>query len=178
MTFTTPFFWAFLGMFAMVAGNAIQGSPAVGRNPYFGFVVVASVTFSRVVLALPFVVQPRFGGGPLLHLVGGGIVAIALAIMLPLLRIKPLTRPDAAEHLFSSGVFSVVRHPGYLANTLWGFGWAVAFGSTIGVLLTPIWAAAFWLHALIEEEVLKREHPSYPQYMRRVRARLIPGIPA
>jgi protein-S-isoprenylcysteine O-methyltransferase Ste14 len=177
MTVTNPFFWAFLGMFAFVAGNAIQGSPVVGKNPYFGFVVVVTATFSRVVLVLPFVVQPRFGSGPVLWLVGSAVIAVALAIMSPLLRIKPLTRPDAGETLASSGVFGVVRHPGYLANTLWGLGWAVVFGSSIGVVLTPIWAAGFWLHALIEEESLQREHVAYRQYMQRVRSRLIPGLP-
>ena len=151
MVVTDPFFWAFLAAFAAVAGNAIQGSPVVGKNPYFGFIVVVTATFSRVVLVLPFVVQPRFGGGPVLWAIGGAIIALSLAIMTPLLAIKPLTRPDAAETLHTRGVFNLVRHPGYLANTLWGLGWAVMFGSTIGVLLTPVWAAVFWLHALIEE---------------------------
>ena len=59
-----------------------------------------------------------------------------------------------------------------------GLGAAVAFGSTVGVLLTPIWAAAFWLHALIEEEALKSKYgASYEAYMARVRSRLIPGLP-
>jgi protein-S-isoprenylcysteine O-methyltransferase Ste14 len=177
MLFADPFFWAFVAAFAMVAGNAIQGSPVVGKNTAFGFVVVGTATFSRVVLALPFVVQPRFGDGPVLRIVGGTIVAVSLAVMAPLIRIKPLTRPDARETITTGGVFAIVRHPGYLANTLWGLGWAVIFGSTIGVLLTPVWAAGFWLHALIEEEALQRQHPSYTQYMARVRARLIPGIP-
>ncbi len=43
MVVTDPFFWAFLGAFAMGAGNAIQGSPVVGKNPYFGFIVVVTV---------------------------------------------------------------------------------------------------------------------------------------
>lgn len=178
MTSTNPFFWAFLAAFAAVGGNAIQGSPVVGRNTLFGFAVVVTATFSRVVMVLPFVVQPRFGSGPALGAAGGSIVVLALAIMMPLLRVKVLTRPVASEMLQATGVFGIVRHPGYLANTLWGLGWAVAFGSTIGVLLTPAWIAIFWLHALIEEEALQREHPdAYRDYMARVRARLIPGLP-
>jgi protein-S-isoprenylcysteine O-methyltransferase Ste14 len=177
MILNDPFFWAFLAAFAAVGGNAIQGSPVVGKNPYFGFVVVVVATFSRVVLVLPFVAQPRFGAGPALWAIGGAIVVLSLGIMIPLVAIKPLTRPDAAELLQTGGVFGLVRHPGYLANTLWGLGWAVVFGSTIGVLLTPIWVAVFWLHALIEEESLQREHgPSYREYMTRVPSRLIPGI--
>jgi protein-S-isoprenylcysteine O-methyltransferase Ste14 len=178
MIATNPFFWAFLATFALVAGNAIQGSPVVGKNPYFGLVVVITATFSRVVLVLPFVLQPRFRDGLALWLMGGAIIALSLAIMTPILAIKPLTRPDAAEALHTRGVFGLVRHPGYLANTLWGLGWAVMFGSTIGVLLTPVWAAVFWLHSLIEEEALQREYgASYREYMGRVRSRLIPGIP-
>src|SRR5262245_55327527 len=178
MIVTDPFFWAFVAMFAAVAGNAIQGSPVVGTNPYFGFVVVITATFSRVVLVLPFVVQPRFGAAPVLWVMGGAIVVLSLVIMTPLLAIKPLTRPDAAELLHTHGVLSLVRHPGYFANTLWGLGWALVFGSTIGVLRTPVWAAVFWLHALIEEEGLLREYgPLYREYMVCVRSRLIPGIP-
>ena len=178
MFLTNPFFWAFLAAFAAVGGNAIQGSPVVGRNAAFGLLVVAAVTFGRVALVLPFVVQPRFGGGALRWAIGASIIVLSLVIMAPLLAIKPLTRPDAAEELHTHGVFGLVRHPGYLANTLWGLGWAVLFGSTIGVLLTPAWVAVFWLHALIEEEALQREYgASYREYMERVRSRLIPGIP-
>jgi protein-S-isoprenylcysteine O-methyltransferase Ste14 len=109
---------------------------------------------------------------------GGAIVVLAIAIMTPLLRIKPLTRPDAAEVLHTGGVFRLVRHPGYFANTLWGLGWAVAFGSTIGVALTPAWAVVFWFHALIEEEALQREYgASYREYMAQVPCRLIPRVP-
>jgi protein-S-isoprenylcysteine O-methyltransferase Ste14 len=178
MVLTDPFFWAFLATFAIVGGDAIQGSPVVGRSTWFGLVVVLTATFGRVVLALPFVVQPRFGTGPALWIVGAGIVALSLAIMAPLLRIRPLTRPDATEELRTSGVYELVRHPGYLANTLWGLGWAIVFGSTIGVLLTPVWAVVFWLHALIEEESLQRAYgDAYRAYMMRVRCRLIPGVP-
>jgi len=37
---------------------------------------------------------------------------------------------------------------------LFGLGLAVIFDSTIGVLLTRVWALALLLHALTEEEVL------------------------
>ena len=178
MVLNNPFFWAFAGMFALVAGDAIQGSPVIGKNTSFGLAVVLTATFSRVVLVLPFVTQPRFGEGPVLWVAGGALIAGSLAIMAPLMRLKVLTRPDATEAIHTRGVFGIVRHPGYLANTLWGLGWAVLFGSTIGVILTPAWASAFWLHALIEEETLQQQHgTAYKQYMTRVRSRLVPGVP-
>ena len=179
MLISDPFFWAFVSAIAIVAGNAIQGSPVVGRNAAFGFLVVVTATLGRVVLVLPGVSQPRFAeGGLFLYLVGGLILALSLALVLPLHRIKPLTRPDPSEPLATGGVFRLVRHPGYLANVLLGLGCAVLFASTIGLALTPVWLAAFWLHALIEEEALKAKYGAlYEAYMGRVRARLVPGVP-
>lgn len=178
MVLSEPFFWAFVAAVAMVGGNAIQGSPVVGRSTAFGFVVVATATLGRVVLTLPFVTQPRFAeSGVVLWVPGGVILVVALILMLPLLRIKPLTRPDESETLSTQGVFGVVRHPGYLANVLLGLAFSILFGSTIGVLLTPVWTLAFWLHALIEEEALKEKYGApYLEYMARVRSRIIPGL--
>jgi protein-S-isoprenylcysteine O-methyltransferase Ste14 len=178
MVLTDPFFWAFVSMFAVVGGNAIQGSPVVGRSPLFGLVVVTTATLGRVVLVLPFVAQPRFGSAEALWLPGLAIIGLSILTMLPLVRVKIFTRPNDSETLHTSGVFGLVRHPGYLANIIWGLGWAILFGSTIGVLLTPVWAAVFWLHALIEEDALLREYgEEYHAYMARVRSRLFPGVP-
>jgi len=64
-----------------------------------------------------------------------------------------------------------------LMAPLWGLGWAVACGSVIGVALTPVWIAAFQLHALIEEEALLAAHgPACRDYMARVPARLVAGL--
>jgi len=179
MTFLVdPFFWAFVSAIGIVAGNAIQGSPVVGRNQTFGFIVIVTATLGRVVLVVPAVVQPRFAeGGAFLYAAGGLILVVAGLLVVPVLRIKPLTRPDASEPLTTRGVFGFVRHPGYSANVLLGLGCAVVFGSTIGVLLTPVWFGAFWLHALIEEEALVAKYGArYEDYMARVPARLIPGV--
>ena len=171
-----PFFWAFVAMFGAVGGNAIQGSPVVGRRTWFGAVVISMVTFGRVFLVLPFVEQPRFAF-PGSMAAGVLVIAASLGLMAPLLLISFATRPDAQEPLSTRGVFGLVRHPGYLANTLWGLGWAVAFGSVIGVALTPVWLAVFYLHALIEEEALLAAYGAvYREYMSRVPARVVPGL--
>ena len=171
-----PYFWAFVAMLGLVGGNAIQGSPVVGQRTWFGVVIISMVTLGRVVMVLPFVEQPRFS---LPFSFGTGVLLIvaSLLLMAPLLRIRPATRPSTAEPLSTRGVFGWVRHPGYLANVIWGLGWATLFGSVIGVALTPVWFIAFYLHALIEEEALLREYGTlYRDYMAQVRARLIPGL--
>ncbi len=174
-----PFFWAFVSAIAATGGNAIQGSPVVGRSAAFGFCVVVTATLGRLILVLPDVVQPRFAPlGPVWFALGGSIVALAIGLLIPLRRIRPLTRPDSTERLLTGGLYGVIRHPGYLANVLLGLGAAVAFCSTIGIVLTPIWFAVFWLHALIEEEVLVAKYgAAYVGYMERVPSRLIPGLP-
>ncbi|MBW2416394.1 MAG: isoprenylcysteine carboxylmethyltransferase family protein [Deltaproteobacteria bacterium] len=172
-----PYFWAFVAMLGLVGGNAIQGSPVVGRRTWFGVVVISMVTFGRVALVLPFVQQIRFSF-PLSDTLGVLIIGASLLLMAPLLRIRPATRPDTVEPLSTRGVFGLVRHPGYLANIIWGIGWAILYGSAIGLALTPVWIIAFYLHALIEEEALLKEYgSSYREYMGRVRARLVPGLP-
>ena len=85
MVLTNPFFWAFLGMFGAVAGNAIQGSPVVGTNPVFGFCrgrhgyVQPCDPGSAVRRAAE--VRRRHRSAAL----GGAIIALALALMAPLL---------------------------------------------------------------------------------------------
>jgi hypothetical protein len=90
-------------MLGLVGGNAIQGSPVVGRRTWFGVLVIATVTLGGVVMVLPFVEQPRF---TLPYSVAGGALCIALSLLLmaPLLRIRPATRPDTAEPLSTRGV--------------------------------------------------------------------------
>lgn len=172
-----PYFWAFVAMLGLVGGNAIQGSPVVGQRTWFGVLVIATVTLGRVALVLPFVRQPRFLL-PFSSASGALLIMGSLLLMAPILQVRPATRPNMAEPLSTRGVFGLVRHPGYLANIIWGLGWAILFGSVVGVALTPLWLIAFYLHALIEEEALLKEYGTdYVDYMARVRARLIPGVP-
>jgi protein-S-isoprenylcysteine O-methyltransferase Ste14 len=81
------------------------------------------------------------------------------------------------EHtLVTSGVYGVIRHPSYLGLLVSSLGWALAFRSGVGVLLTvlliPLLIAR--IHA---EETLLRTHfgDEYEAYCRRT-SRLIPGL--
>ena len=93
------------------------GLARLGRSALFGFVVVAAVQLrpGRARPSLRRSTALRDGSGPLGD--RARPPSLSLAIMAPLLAIKPLTRPDAAEALHTHGVFGLVRHPGYLANT-------------------------------------------------------------
>jgi len=52
------------------------------------------------------------------------------------------------------------------------------FRSSIGVALVPLWWAGLLVHIMIEEESLERElGRPYLEYKRRVRGRMLPGLP-
>jgi protein-S-isoprenylcysteine O-methyltransferase Ste14 len=80
------------------------------------------------------------------------------------------------QQLIDTGLYSVVRHPMYLATLL--------IYLTIPLILGSFWSLLFfgWYPFLIakriidEESLLDLELPGYSEYKKRVRYRLIPGI--
>jgi len=171
-----PFFWVALGMFAMVGADSLVGSRVVARFGALGAVSAGVVSFSRVFLVLPFVDQPRWLA-PGAVWVGIALILVGVALAVPIRKIRWNTGPNADEPLSTTGAFRFVRHPGYAGNVLWGLGWAVCFGSVIGIILTPFWIAAFYFHLLIEEESLIRQYGDrYLAYQKAVPARVIPGL--
>ena len=179
MTFlTNPFFWAFISMFAVLASSQIVGNKKLGRHPIFGFIVVATFALGRVILVLPSLPQPRFEIGGWHWLIGGFIFALGMIFSLPALTIRPFTVPDEKIKLKTTGFYSIVRNPLYLAEVLWCLGWSIMFRSAIGVLLVPFWWASLLFITMIEEENLERKlGQPYLEYKQRVKSRIIPGLP-
>lgn len=83
---------------------------------------------------------------------------------------------DRGHTVCDSGPYHIVRHPGYAGNLLALPGVVLALSS----LWTVIPAAAALVIAVIrtalEDQTLQEELPGYPEYARRVRYRLLPGI--
>jgi protein-S-isoprenylcysteine O-methyltransferase Ste14 len=176
--FRDPFFWAVISMFGLVGAGAAVGGKKVGKYPLLGFTVVAIFDLGRVILVLPSLIQPRFEIGGWHWAIGGTIFAIGLLLCLPAFRIKPFTGPDENVELKTTGFYRIVRHPIYLGEILWCLGWAIMFRSIIGVALVPLWWAGLLFHVLVEEESLERElGQTYSEYKRRVRGRIVPGLP-
>ena len=55
-----PFFWAFISMFTLVGACSVVGSWKIGSHPALGWAIVYILAAGRIILALPFVEQPRF----------------------------------------------------------------------------------------------------------------------
>ena len=81
------------------------------------------------------------------------------------------------EHsLVTSGVYGIVRHPSYLGLLLSSLGWALAFRSGIGVLLTALTIPLFVARIRAEESLLRSEFGrDYDVYCGGT-SRLIPGV--
>ncbi len=78
--------------------------------------------------------------------------------------------------LVTTGVYGVIRHPGYLGLLVNSLGWGLTFRSGVGVLLTALLIPP--LHAPIkaEEKLLRSEFgDAYDAYRART-GRMVPGI--
>jgi protein-S-isoprenylcysteine O-methyltransferase Ste14 len=176
--FRNPFFWAFISMFALMAGCLIVASRRLGRHPFYGIIMVALFALGRAVLVLPSLPQPRFTIGGWHWIIGGMIFFLGMIFSIPALKIKPFTAPDEKMGLRTDGLYRIVRNPIYLAELLWCLGWSIMFRSTIGIALFPFWWASLLFLTLLEEENLERAlGQSYIEYKKRVRGRIIPGLP-
>jgi protein-S-isoprenylcysteine O-methyltransferase Ste14 len=173
----TPFFWAMISLFGLVGACAVVGSKAIGRHTLLGFVLVALFDAGRFALVFPN--QPRFhvtsGAGLLggIILITGGYLGLA-----PCFLIRPLNVAERETLLVTDGLYAVARNPIYLGELLWCLGWAILNGSVIGVALVPLWWLGLLFLIIIEEENLERAlGQSYRDYKRRVRGRIVPGLP-
>jgi protein-S-isoprenylcysteine O-methyltransferase Ste14 len=81
------------------------------------------------------------------------------------------------EHtLVTSGIYGVIRHPSYLGLLVNSLGWALAFRSGVGVLLTALLIPPLLARIRAEETLLRSQFGGeYDAYCRRT-SRLIPGL--
>jgi len=84
---------------------------------------------------------------------------------------------EEVEKLATAGIYSKIRHPGYLGLILFYIGMALWFSSLLPVIVAAAFSALYVLTALREEEVmLSRFGEEYREYMRRVPWRFIPKV--
>jgi protein-S-isoprenylcysteine O-methyltransferase Ste14 len=176
--FTNPFFWAFVGMFGLLAGIVLVSGIKLGQNALLGLITIMICDSSRILLVLPFCPQPRFEIGMWNWIIGGIVLAAAMVFGVPALSINWRTAPDSKMVLKTNGIYSVVRNPIYLTDILFSLGFAIMFRSIIGVALVPMWWAAFLSIVLVEEVSMDRAlGQPYLDYKQRVKGRIIPGLP-
>jgi protein-S-isoprenylcysteine O-methyltransferase Ste14 len=91
-------------------------------------------------------------------------------------RFSGLVAIQPGHELVTTGIYGVIRHPSYLGLLTGSLGWALAFRSGIGVLLTALMLVPL-VARINAEETLLRAHfgAQYEAYCART-WRLIPGL--
>jgi protein-S-isoprenylcysteine O-methyltransferase Ste14 len=91
-------------------------------------------------------------------------------------RFSGLVAIQPGHTLATSGVYSVIRHPSYLGLLVNSLGWAIAFRSGVGVLLTVLLIPPLLARIHAEERLLQTQFGAeYDAYRGRT-WRLIPGL--
>jgi protein-S-isoprenylcysteine O-methyltransferase Ste14 len=91
-------------------------------------------------------------------------------------RFSGLVAIQPGHTLVTGGIYGVIRHPSYLGLLLNSLGWALAFRSGLGVLLTVILIPVLLARMRSEEALLRSQFgDQYDAYLRRT-PRWIPGI--
>ena len=91
-------------------------------------------------------------------------------------RFSGLVAIQPGHQLVTSGVYRVIRHPSYLGLLVNALGWALAFRSAVGVLLTALMFPPLLARIRAEERMLRTQFgPEYDAYCSRT-SRLLPGL--
>jgi protein-S-isoprenylcysteine O-methyltransferase Ste14 len=91
-------------------------------------------------------------------------------------RFSGLVAIQPGHTLVTTGIYSVIRHPSYLGLLVNSLGWALAFRSGVGVLLTALTIPPLLARIRAEETLLRTQFGGeYDAYRART-SRLIPGV--
>ena len=106
---------------------------------------------------------------------GGGALRIWPVFVLGR-RFSGLVAIQPGHTLVTSGVYGAIRHPSYLGLLISSLGWALAFRSGVGVLLTAFLIPPLLARIRAEERLLRAHFGAeYDAYCART-SRLIPGL--
>jgi len=87
------------------------------------------------------------------------------------------SKAENIERVVTEGIYSKIRHPGYLGLILAYLGASLWFGSVLPIVVAIVLSTFLVLTALKEEESLLRKFgKEYEEYMRRVPWRFIPKV--
>ena len=91
-------------------------------------------------------------------------------------RFSGLVAIQPGHTLVTTGIYSVIRHPSYLGLMVNSLGWALAFRSGVGVLLTALTIPPLLARIRAEEALLHSQFGGDYDVYRARTSRLIPGL--
>jgi protein-S-isoprenylcysteine O-methyltransferase Ste14 len=91
-------------------------------------------------------------------------------------RFSGLVAIQPSHTLVTTGLYGAMRHPSYLGLLVNSLGWALAFRSGVGVLLTALLIPPLLARIRAEERLLRSQFGGEYEAYRSRTSRLIPGI--
>jgi protein-S-isoprenylcysteine O-methyltransferase Ste14 len=189
--------WAFIAVFALAIlipsaylavtnpaalRRRMQAGPGAETRPLQKLIIgVAFVSMAAmiVVSALDF----RFGWSSVPAAVSvTGLVLVAAGLTIAMLvtiqngYAAANVTVETGQQLSSTGWYGFVRHPMYFGNVILMIGVPLALGSYWALLFVIVGLAILALRIRDEETLLAQELVGYPEYMRKVHYRLVPGV--
>jgi protein-S-isoprenylcysteine O-methyltransferase Ste14 len=110
----------------------------------------------------------------LVTMIGGYIMFIA--VMLQNRYASRVIEIQEEQKLIDTGLYTVVRHPMYLAATILYLSSSIVLGSYYSLIPMAFIPFLLGYRIINEEKVLKAGLPGYSDYMKKVRYRMIPFI--
>ena len=147
-------------------------------------IIISAAAAAFVAVMVASALDWRYGWSPVpvwLVLVGNLTVAIGLVgaqlVVVQNQYAGSTIRVEDDQHLVSTGVYGVVRHPLYSASLVMMIGLPPALGSLWGlVVVALLFPPVLVARILDEEKALIDELAGYGEYTRQVRYRLVPGV--
>ena len=83
---------------------------------------------------------------------------------------------ERGHTVITSGLYRIIRHPGYLAGILFAISMPLLFGSFFSFVGVGIYVVLVMIRTWLEDRTLQEELEGYQDYTKQVRYRLFPGI--
>jgi protein-S-isoprenylcysteine O-methyltransferase Ste14 len=160
----------------------MRSGPTAEKRPTQKFIMLATIIGFIALLIVPSL-DHRFGwsavpiGGVLL---GDVLVLVGFYFMYLVYRENTFASATIqvveGQRVISTGPYAVVRHPMYAGGALYLLGTPLALGSYLGLLALGATLPFLIWRLLDEERFLAKNLPSYTEYQKRVRHRLVPFL--
>lgn len=83
---------------------------------------------------------------------------------------------ERGHHVITTGPYALVRHPLYTVAIVLLFASPIALGSRYALILSSLLTVLLIVRTYLEDRTLHRELEGYPEYAKKTRFRLLPGI--
>ena len=139
----------------------------------YGMFVVFGLDIGR--FQWSYLGQPFFILGLVIFILSGILMTWAMVVNRHFENIVRI-QTDRNHQVITSGPYSAIRHPGYLAGFLNYAAFPLIIGSAFGLLIIVPLGILLVIRTIYEDRTLQEELDGYAEYAKRVKYKLIPYI--